>query len=335
MVEATTLSVGIPAYNQARYLGETIESLLAQTRMPLEIVVSDHDSTDGTAEIVARYAREYPGLVLGVRPPQGTNLTGQYNFTLGSLRGDWVTLLSSDDVARPEFCEVLLRGAERTAGAVLVRAGWEQIDESGTVLNQNYLLSVPRVERPPATLLAQKHGPKVNFAAFAVKREAFERSGPIDGRLRSLADWALFLQVAPLGEFVYEHALIAGYRVGHDGNKFRERLGMWVEDQQRIFAEVMPLAARRAGMTDTRWIGEASRYNFLRYLAKACEEFGLEERAGLVPVFAGWAEAVGEGGALRRFAVGKRIATPIPFSRRMKTRLRPLLQRVLGGLRRG
>ena len=329
------LSVGIPALNQGEFLEETLASLVRQTRRVEEIVVSDHGSTDRTPEIVARYEREYPGLVRGVRPPEGVNLTGQYNFTLGSLRGDWITLLSSDDVARPEFCEVLLRGAERRPGAALVRAGWEQVDATGEVLSTNYLLSVPRVQRPPATLVEQKHGPKVNFAAFALRREAFEEVGPIDVRLRSLADWALFLDMASVGEFVYEHALIAGYRVGHDGDKFRERLPLWVADQRLVFAEVMPRAARRAGMTELGWIGEASRYNCVRYLAKASEQFGAEERAGVAGLFREWAESVGEMGLLERFAAGERIATSIPWTRRWKTRLRPVVQRVLGGLRRG
>jgi hypothetical protein len=43
-------------------------------------------------------------------------------------------------------------------------------------------------------------------------------------------------------------------------------------DQQRIFTEVMPLAAQRCGMKDVAWIDAASRYNFTRYLARASRE---------------------------------------------------------------
>ncbi len=138
------------------------------------------------------------------------------------------------------------------------------------------MLRVPATQAPPANLTSQKHGPEVNFAAFAIKREAFLASGPILPTLESLSDWALFLQIAPFGSFVYQHALISGYRVGHDGNKFRDRLPMWTRDQQRIFAEVMPLAAQRAGMTDLSWIPAASHYNFTRYLATASRQFALD-----------------------------------------------------------
>src|SRR5215831_4281224 len=107
MGKQLTFSVGIPTFNQADFLEETILSLLNQRRPPDEIVISDHFSTDHTPDIIAKYARE----VRGVKPPTGSNVGQQWEFTLSCLSGDWVTLFSSDDMAYPNFVEVLLRGA--------------------------------------------------------------------------------------------------------------------------------------------------------------------------------------------------------------------------------
>jgi glycosyltransferase involved in cell wall biosynthesis len=324
----STLSVGIPAFNQGEYLEQTLHSLLNQTHAPCEIVVSDHHSTDQTPQIIDAFVQKHPGLIRGVKPPAGVNLAAQYSFTLSSLTGDWIALLSSDDIARPNYVETLLRGAARSPDAVLVRAGWENIDATGATVSTNYLLSVPRIEPPPANLLAQRHGPKAGFAAFAIRREAWLRAGPILESLESLADWALFLQLAPSGSFVYEHALIAGYRVGHDGNKFRSRLGPWCRDQRRIFTEVMPLAADRAGIRDIRFIAEASRYNCLRYLATASEEFTPAERGSILEYFRDWTRETGCQAALDDFAQGKKIATPMSLYRRLRRRLHPLAHSV-------
>jgi glycosyltransferase involved in cell wall biosynthesis len=325
-VRPLTLSVGIPTFNQADFLEETIESLLNQTRPPHEIVISDHFSTDRTPEIIRKYA----GRVKEVRPPPGSNLTDQYNFTLASQSGDWITLLSSDDIARPKFCEVLARGAASRDDAVLVRAGWENIDEKGEKRGTNYMLSVPKAETPPATLTSQKNGPKVSFAAFALKRDAYLKSGPILASIESLADWALFLQMAPFGTFVYEHELISGYRVGHDGDKYRRRLGMWIRDEMRIFSEVMPLAAKRASMADVEWIGEAARANFRRYLAAASRTFVPSERLEVVPLFQAWADRVDDRDLLERFMKGETIVTPTSLVGRAKALLRPVAQRLAG-----
>jgi glycosyltransferase involved in cell wall biosynthesis len=334
-----TLSVGIPTLNQANFLRETLDSLLNQTCPPDEILVSDHYSTDNTQEVLAAYAARFPNLRI-VQPPPGSNLTTQYNFTLSSLTGDWITLLSSDDIARPNFCETLLRGAARTADAALVRAGWENIDSTGKVTSTHYILSVPHIQNPPGNLTAQKHGPTVNFAAFAIKREAFHQSGSILASLQSLSDWALFLQLAPFGSYVYEHALISGYRVGHDGNKNRDRVAVWTHDQRLVFTEVMPLAAQRCGMTDQSWIGDANRYNFIRYLARASREFAPHEREPVIAYFQTWANSLPPehsaeaAAALRAFAAGEVTRTSIPFTRRAKTFLKPVFQRFHTILRR-
>jgi glycosyltransferase involved in cell wall biosynthesis len=333
---ARSLSIGIPTFNQADFLGETLDSLLNQTRPPDEILVSDHHSTDHTQDVLARYQSSHPDRIRVVQPPHGVNLTGQYNFTLSSMTGYWISLLSSDDVARPTFCETLLRGAASTPNAVLVRAGWEHIDAQGKSHSTHYMLRVPKIEAAPDTLTSQQYGPKVNFAAFALRRDAFVESGPILPSIESLSDWALFLQIAPFGSFVYEHALLSGYRVGHDGNKFRDRLGMWTRDQQRIFTEVMPLAAQRCGMKDLAWIEAASRYNFTRYLARASREFtpNPETRAPIVTLFQPWADTLNSHALLKAFADGAITRTSIPLTRRAKTFLRPVFQRFHGLLHR-
>jgi glycosyltransferase involved in cell wall biosynthesis len=328
MGKPLTFSVGIPTFNQAEFLGETIESLLKQTRPPDEIVVSDHYSTDNTLEVVERYR----GRVRLVQPPPGVNLTGQYHFTLSSQSCDWITLLSSDDVALPCYCEALMRGAARREDAALVRAGWENVDAAGKTVGVNYMLRSPKVELPPETLLSQKHGPKVSFAAFAVRRTAYKESGAILESLESLADWALFVQLAPFGAFVYEDVIVSKYRVGHDGNKFRKRVGMWVRDEVRIFDEVMPLAAECAGISDRSWIGEASRANFLRYIASASREFRADERAEIVPLFEDWATRVGGESELRRFSAGECVKAPVSLLERGKRLVRPLAQRMYAKL---
>jgi len=330
MAHALRFSVGIPTYNQGDFLEATILSLLTQTRPPDEIVVSDHYSTDHTPDIIAKYG----AYIRAVKPPPGTNLTGQYNFTLSSQTGDWITLLSSDDLARPRYCEVLANAAERREDAVLVRSGWENIDPDGKVLSRGFLMTAPTVELPPSTVVSQRYGPRVSFASFALKREAYLRSGPILGTLESLADWALFVQIAPFGSFIYVNEALGGYRVGHDGNKFRTRFGMWVRDEERMFSEVFPLAADRAGMTthDARaWIAEASRAN----LSSASDEFAPAERAEIVPMLERWAVSSGCQPMLLAFAAGKRIRRPRNLVHQVKDVLRPLAQKIVSTVRRG
>jgi glycosyltransferase involved in cell wall biosynthesis len=332
MAGALRFSVGIPTRNQAGYLRQTLDSLLAQTRLPDEIVVSDHQSTDETPAILAEYAAKHPGLIRVVQPPSGSNLTMQYNFTLSAQSGDWITLFSSDDLALPGFCANFTDAAEQYPSAALIRAPWQNIDADGNVLSRDYLLSVPREQHAPATLLAQRFGPKVSFAAFAIRREAYVRSGPILPTIESLADWALFLNLTPFGSFIKLPGIASSYRVGHEGNRFRVRASMWIRDELRIFSSVMPLAAERMHLREREWIFDASRVNLQRYVVAASKEFAPDERGDVLEALRPWAEFNGETELLKRFERGEIIREKISLAGSARRLLRPLAHKLAHGV---
>lgn len=92
-----TVSCIIPAFNCARYLGEAIDSVLAQTYRPAEIIVIDDGSTDGTADVAASY-KSY------VRYLHQTNSgpAAARNHGLRVANGDFMALLDADDIWHPE-----------------------------------------------------------------------------------------------------------------------------------------------------------------------------------------------------------------------------------------
>lgn len=96
--EAIALSVMIPNYNYARYIGETIDSVLAQAAADVEIVVADNASTDGSAEVVRAYADPRVHLTVNA-----CNIGFAPNLEkVASLaRGRRMLLLSSDDRMLP------------------------------------------------------------------------------------------------------------------------------------------------------------------------------------------------------------------------------------------
>ena len=91
------ISVVIPCYNGAAFLPETIESVLAQTYPPLEILVIDDGSTDDSATIAQAFGRP---VSVHQQPNQGESVAR--NRGLEMARGDWVAFLDADDVWHPE-----------------------------------------------------------------------------------------------------------------------------------------------------------------------------------------------------------------------------------------
>ena len=94
------VSVLIITYNQKKFIRKAIESALSQrTTFPIEILVGDDFSSDGTREIIQEYERQHPGLVKGVLHPYNMGKNGGINCleTLKLAKGDYYALIDGDD----------------------------------------------------------------------------------------------------------------------------------------------------------------------------------------------------------------------------------------------
>lgn len=97
------VSVIIPCYNQAHFMGDAIESVLAQTWPQREIIVVDDGSRDDPAAVVARYA--------GVRLLRQSNqgVSAARNHSLRESRGEFLVFLDADDRLTPQALETHLQ----------------------------------------------------------------------------------------------------------------------------------------------------------------------------------------------------------------------------------
>src|SRR2546426_10667200 len=96
-MKESLISCIVPVFNGERYLHETLNSILAQTYRPLEIIVADDGSTDGTRTIVASYGQQVRYLwQLNAGPAAARNLG------LTAAKGEFIAFLDADDLWHPE-----------------------------------------------------------------------------------------------------------------------------------------------------------------------------------------------------------------------------------------
>ena len=112
-----SVSVVIPAYNAERFIGEAIESVLAQTHPPFEVVVVDDGSTDATAAV----ASGFPGVVVQSIPKRGVSFAR--NVGVAATTGAFIAFLDADDYWRPEklLLQVELASRDPAAGIIMSR----------------------------------------------------------------------------------------------------------------------------------------------------------------------------------------------------------------------
>ncbi len=90
------ISCVVPCFNSERYLAEALDSIFAQAYRPIEVVVADDGSTDGTLDLARRYA----GVVIVTQPDRGPAATR--NLGVRNATGELVAFLDADDLWHPE-----------------------------------------------------------------------------------------------------------------------------------------------------------------------------------------------------------------------------------------
>ena len=118
------VSIVTPSYNQAAYLEETIRSVLEQDYEPLEYVVVDDGSTDGSVEIAERYADR-----LTLIQQENSGQPGAINRGFAQTRGELIGYLNSDDTLLPGAIDAMVAELEREPRALLVYGDAPYTDE--------------------------------------------------------------------------------------------------------------------------------------------------------------------------------------------------------------
>lgn len=112
------ISVIVPCYNVAEFLGECVDSLLAQTYKNLEIILVDDGATDNTGEIAKRYAQNNTNVQYVYRENGG--LSAARNTGIDNSKGEYVAFIDSDDYVEPNYIERLYSAIKDTGAEVSV-----------------------------------------------------------------------------------------------------------------------------------------------------------------------------------------------------------------------
>ncbi|HEY6711852.1 MAG TPA: glycosyltransferase family 2 protein [Rubrobacter sp.] len=213
--EGGKVSVVIPCYNQARFLGEAMQSVLCQVYTDLEIIVVDDGSKDGTEEVASGYAKEDPRVRLIRQENKGQ--AAARNRGLAEAGGEYVVFLDSDDRLVSEALEVGVRELEAHPGCAFVSGICRKITADGSI--------VPgweqfRVRDDPYLELLRSC--PVYVPAVMYRRSVFDAVGGFDTSYKAAEDYDLYYRI--LERFpVYCHDTLVAEIRRHEGNMTRDR----------------------------------------------------------------------------------------------------------------
>jgi glycosyltransferase involved in cell wall biosynthesis len=235
---AELVSVVIPCYGQSHYLGEAIESVLAQTYPHLEIVVVDDESMDNASQIASRY----PG-VRCVRE-KNAGMAGARNVGIRSTNGDFLVFLDADDRLLPDAVEAGLRVLQERPECACAIGAYRRTSHSGEPLNTH---EQPAVERDQYAQLMRDNW--AGFPARAIyRRSLFEHVRGFDPALDAAADFGFNLEIARQFPIRSHEGLVAEHRE-HGRNSSGDAAKMLTETlaamrRQRKYARRDPALAK-------------------------------------------------------------------------------------------
>lgn len=125
------LTIGLPVYNGANYLRESLDALLAQTYGDYELIISDNASTDTTADICRMYAAK-DERIRYIRQPTNIGASPNHNVLVHEARAKLFKWASHDDLYAPDLIRRCVDALETDRELVLAHSWQAIIDESGT-----------------------------------------------------------------------------------------------------------------------------------------------------------------------------------------------------------
>jgi glycosyltransferase involved in cell wall biosynthesis len=206
---APLVSIVVPCYRQAHFLGDALDSARAQTHEPIEVVVVDDGSPDDVAAVVARY----PGVRLIRQTNQG--LAAARNTGLEASTGAFVTFLDADDVLYPDAVARGLASLDGRDDCAFAAGMWRTRAESGEL--------EPAHRRVPEGS-AYEEMLRGNFivmhGAVLYRREALVAIGGFRAELPSCEDYDVYLRLLRRWDVALHEGTVAEYR-RHDHNMTR------------------------------------------------------------------------------------------------------------------
>lgn len=203
------VTVVIASYNYEKYIGEAIESVLAQTYDNWELVIVDDASPDSSADIIRQYQQQYPDRIRFTALDENRGVGYVANLCYDMARGEFIAHLGSDDRMLPERLAKQVAYFDAHPETGVVCSDVHVIDGEGQRVNTLTLFSRPITDLRKQLL----EGNFINSPSAMLKKEVFETVGKLNPALLYVQDYEHWLRVLEQYDIVRLDEQLTEYRI--------------------------------------------------------------------------------------------------------------------------
>ena len=209
------VSVVIPAYNGAQFIGNALESVLSQSLPADEIIVVNDGSEDATAEVLQAYAHQ-----IQIIEQPNLGVAAARNRGLAAAQGELIAFLDQDDLLLPDKLKLQVDCLAQHPTVGMLHSGWRLVDATGQKLSD----VEPWQDLPVLDAVGWIRRMPVLFSAMLFRRDWLLRVGGLNSRFKQVCDVELIQRLVLAGcESVWLPQITVLYRQ-HDANDSRNTL---------------------------------------------------------------------------------------------------------------
>jgi glycosyltransferase involved in cell wall biosynthesis len=216
------ISVYITSYNQKAYLAEAIESVLAQTLPPHQILIVDDRSTDGSQELIAGYVSRWGDRIQAIYHERNLGVTASRIDALQAVTGDFVTYVDGDDRFLPTKLEKEAKILYSHPNAQIAFSNFYYLSEDGIRLCAWAEHKAPPQGNVFACVFSRNFPRRTLFRCELVNYAAWKEIGFHDRHLALYEDYEMRIRLTKKLSTVYCNEPLSEYRRAKTGLSFSQ-----------------------------------------------------------------------------------------------------------------
>jgi glycosyltransferase involved in cell wall biosynthesis len=218
------VSVIVPNYNHASYLGMTLDAILAQTCEDFELLVVDDASSDDSPEVIEEYQKR-DSRIIPVLFRTNSGVSYCRNRAIEKSRGEYIAFCDADDIWNKDKLKAQIDRLETLREYDVAFSDAMIIDEHGKKTGQTFSAKYGKPKDIEGNLFWQLCETNfINNSSVILRKRCVDTVGLLDERLRYLQDWLYWICLARHFRFLSLDSILVEYRV-HPRSSNRDTTG--------------------------------------------------------------------------------------------------------------